>query len=165
MNTWNTQRESYQQRVYNNTLATVKCQIQQAESQTPAMVISMEAARVDNNILLDYLTSTVAFEEPGIGRADLAIPIFHNCMDGELHFGMPRGRGDNEDEGEVSDERKEIPAASQRRLQATGLEEFDPRTIDVDSYVREDGNDMDADSDQEEEGSQADDGSTRNVAD
>ena len=28
MNTWNTLPESYQQRVYNNTLATVKCQIQ-----------------------------------------------------------------------------------------------------------------------------------------
>jgi len=48
MNTWNTLPESYQQRVYNNTLATVKHQIQQAENPTPAVVISMEAARVDN---------------------------------------------------------------------------------------------------------------------
>ena len=53
MNTWNTLPESYQQRVYNNTLATVKRQIQQAENPTPAVVISVEAARVDNAILLD----------------------------------------------------------------------------------------------------------------
>ena len=54
MNTWNTLPESYQQRVYNNTLATVKRQIQQAENPTPAVVICVEAARVDNAILLDY---------------------------------------------------------------------------------------------------------------
>jgi hypothetical protein len=53
MNTCNTLLESYQQRVYNNTLATVKHQIQQAENQTPAVVFTMEAARVDNAILLD----------------------------------------------------------------------------------------------------------------
>jgi len=35
MNTWKTQPESYQQKVYNNTLATVKRQIQQAENPTP----------------------------------------------------------------------------------------------------------------------------------
>ena len=62
MNTWNTLPESYQQRVYNNTLATVKRQIQQAENPTPAMVISMEAARVDNAILVDYVSSDVALE-------------------------------------------------------------------------------------------------------
>jgi hypothetical protein len=62
MNTWNTLPESYQQRVYNNTLATVKHQIQQAENPTPAVVISTEAASVDNAILLDYLTSKVALE-------------------------------------------------------------------------------------------------------
>jgi len=57
MNTWNTLPESYQQRVYNHTLATVKRQIQQAENPTPAVVISVEAARVDTAILLDYLNS------------------------------------------------------------------------------------------------------------
>jgi len=62
MNTWNTLPESYQQRVYKNTLATVKCLIQQAENPTPAVVISVEAARVDDPILLDYLTSEVALE-------------------------------------------------------------------------------------------------------
>ena len=56
MNTWNTLPESYQQRVYKNTLATVKHQIQQVENPTPAEVISTEEARVDNAILLNYLT-------------------------------------------------------------------------------------------------------------
>jgi hypothetical protein len=60
MNTWNTLPESYQQRVYNNTLATVKRQIQQAENPTPAMVISVKAARVDNPIVLHYFASEVA---------------------------------------------------------------------------------------------------------
>jgi len=62
MNTWNTLPESYQQRVFNNTLATAKCQIQQVENPTPAKVISVEAACVDNAILLDYLTSEVVLE-------------------------------------------------------------------------------------------------------
>jgi len=94
MNTWTTLLESYQQRVYNNTLATVKHQIQQAENPMPAVVISVEAVRVDNAILLDYLTSEVALEEPEIGRTDPNIPIDNNCRDDELHFGMPWGSGD-----------------------------------------------------------------------
>jgi len=48
MNTWNTTPESYHQMVYRNTLATVKRQVQQAENPTPAVVIRVEAARVDN---------------------------------------------------------------------------------------------------------------------
>jgi len=57
INTCNTLPESYQQRVYNNTLAPVNRQIQQAENPTPAVVISVEAVHVDNAIVLDYLTS------------------------------------------------------------------------------------------------------------
>jgi hypothetical protein len=57
MNTWNTVPESYQQSVYKHTLATVKYQIQQAEIQTSAAVISTEAAPVGNAILLDFLTT------------------------------------------------------------------------------------------------------------
>jgi len=94
MNTWNTLPESYQQRVYNNTLATVKRQIQQAENPTPAVEISVKAARVDNAIILDYLASEVALEEPEIASTDPNIPIDNNCTDDELHFGMPRGSGD-----------------------------------------------------------------------
>jgi len=53
MNIWNTLPESYQQRVYKNTLATVKCQTQQAEEPTPAVVISVEAAHVENAVPVD----------------------------------------------------------------------------------------------------------------
>jgi len=114
MNTWNTLPESYQQRVYKNTLATVKHKIQQAENPTPAVAISMEAVHVDNAILLDYLTSEVALEEPEIGSTDQNIPIDNNCTDDQLHFGMPGGGGDYEDEGDDSDERDDITTASRR---------------------------------------------------
>jgi len=112
MNTWNTLPESYQQRIYNNTLATVKRRIQQAENPTPAVVISVEAARVDNAILLDYLASEVALEEPEIGSTDPNILIDNNCTDDELHFGMPGGSGDCEVAGDESDDRDAIPTAS-----------------------------------------------------
>jgi len=112
MNTWNTLPESYQQRMYKNTLGTVKRQIQQAENPTPAVVISVEAAHVENAILLDYLASEVALEEPEIGCTDPNIPIDNNCMDDKLHFGMPGGSGDYEDEGDESDDRDGIPTVS-----------------------------------------------------
>jgi hypothetical protein len=160
MNTWNTLPESYQLRVYNNTLATVKCQIQQAENPTPAVVISVEAARVDNAILLDYSTSEVALEEPEIGSTGPNIPIDNNCMDDKLRFGMPEGSGDLEDEGDKSNA---IPTASQQRRAVTELERFDLGTGDVDGSEGEDGDDVDAD--EKEEASQADDGSTQNVED
>jgi hypothetical protein len=122
MNTWNTLPEGYQQRVYSNTLATVKHQIQQAENAKPAVVISMQAAWVDNSILLDYLTSEVAIEEPEIGSTAQTILIENNCTNHELHFGMLGGSVDFEDEGDVSDA---IPTASRRRPAVTELERFD----------------------------------------
>ena len=67
-----------------------------------------------NAILLDYLTSEVALEEPEIGRTDPNIPIDNNCTDDELHFGMPGGSGDFEDEGDESDNRDAIPTTSVR---------------------------------------------------
>jgi len=66
----NTLQESYQQMVYTTTLATVKRQIQQRQTPTPAVVIRVDAARVNNVTLLDYLTSKVALEEPEIGSLD-----------------------------------------------------------------------------------------------
>jgi len=78
MNTWNTLPESYQQTAYKDTLATVTRQIEQAENPTPAEVIRVEAARVDNAIHLDYLTSEVALEEPEIESTDPNIPIDNN---------------------------------------------------------------------------------------
>jgi len=163
MSTWNTQPESYQQRVYINILATVKRQIQQVENPTPAVVISVEAARVDNAILLDHLTSKVALEEPEIGSTDPNIPVDNNCTDDELHFGMPGGSGDYEDEGDESDVRDAIPTARRRRRPMTELKTFDLGTSYVDGYEGEDGDDAYAD--EVEEASQADDGSTQNVKD
>jgi len=160
MNTWTTLPESYQENVYKITLATVKHEIQQAENTTPAVVISVEAARVDNAILLDYLISEVAHDEPEIGSTDSNIPIDNNCTDDELHFGMPRGSGDFEDEGQESDA---IRTDSRQRRPTTELEGFDLGTSDVDGYEGEDSDHADAD--EEEEGSQAEDGSTQNVED
>jgi len=165
MNTWNTLPESYQQRVYKNTLATVKRQIQQAENRMPDIVISMEAARVDNPILLDYLTSKVALEQPEIGRIDSNIVIDNNCTADKLHFGKPGGSGNYEDEGDESDERDAIPTASWRWRPATELERFDLGTSDVDGYDGEDGDNVDGDGDEVERASQADDESTQNVED
>jgi len=163
MNTWNTLPESYQQRVYNNTLATVRRQIQQAENPTPAVVISVEAACVDNAILLDYLTAEVGLEEPEIRSTDPNIPIANIFMDDELHFGMPGVSGDYRDEGDDSDVCDAIPTASWRRRPATVFETFDLRTGDVEGYEGEDGDDAYAD--EEEEALQANDGSTQNVED
>jgi len=163
MITGNTLPESYQQRVSNNTLATVKCQIQQAENPTPAVVISLEAAHVDNAILLDYLTSKVALEEPEIGSTDPNIPIDNNCTDDELHFGMPGGSRDYDDDSDESEVRNAIPSTSRRQWPVTGLKRFDLRTSDVDGYQGEDGDDAYAD--KVEEASQSVDGSTQNVDD
>jgi len=77
-----------------------------------------------------------------------------------VHFGMPGGSGDFEDEGDESDV---IPTASRRRRAATELERFDLGTSNVAGYEGKDGDDADAD--EEEEASQADDGSTQNVED
>jgi len=148
MNTWNTLPESYQQRVYNNTLSTVKRQIQQAENPPPAVVISVEAARVDNAILLDYLASEVALEEAAIGSPDPNIPIDNNCTDDELHFAMQGGSGDYEDKDDDSDMRDSIPTTSRRWRPATELEIMDLGTSDVDGYEGEDGDDADADEEQ-----------------
>jgi len=163
MNTWNTLPESYQQRVYNNTIATVKHQMQQAENPTPAVVISVEAAGVDNAILLDYLASEVALEEPEIRSTDRKIPIDNNCTDDEIHFGIPGGSKDYEDEGDESDDRDAIPTATRRRRPGKALERFDLGTSDVDGREGEDGDDADADADEEEQSSQVEDGSTQNV--
>jgi len=163
MNTWNTLPESYQQRVYNNTLATVKHRIQQAENPTPAMVISVEAARVDNAILLDYLASQVALEEPEIGSTDPNVPIDNDCTHDKLHFAMPGGSGDYEDEGDESDVGDAIPITSRCQRPSTELRRFDLGTSDVHGYEGEDGNNADAD--EEEEALHIDDGLTQNVED
>jgi hypothetical protein len=162
-NTWNTLPESYQQRVYKNTLATGKRQIQQAENPTPAVVISTEAARVDNANLLDYLTSEVLLEEPEVGSTDRIIPVDNNFTDNELHFGIPGFCKDYDDEGDQIDKSDAIPTARWRRQATSELERFDLGTSEVDGYEGHDGDDADADA--EEEASQADDGLTQTLED
>jgi len=163
MNTWNTLPKSYQQRVYKNSLTTVKHQILQAENPTPAVVISVEAGCIDKVILLDYLTSEVALEEPHLGSTDPNIPKDNNSTDDELHSGMPRGSRDSHDDGNQSSEHDAIPTPSRRQQPATYPKMFDLGTIDVVGYEGEDGDDADEDVDEEEEASHTDDRSTQNV--
>jgi hypothetical protein len=163
MNTWNTLPESYQQRVYDNPPATVKSHIQQVVNAMPAVVISLDAARVDNGILPDYFTSEVALEEPEIGITDPNIPIDNNCTDDEVDCGIPGGSGDYEDEGDENEVRNNIHTCSLRQQPITELERFDVGTNDVHGYEGDDGDD--AYMDEEQEVSQANDGSTKNVED
>jgi hypothetical protein len=114
MNTWHTLLVSYQQRVYKNTLVTVNRQIQQAENLMPVAIISTDASRVDNAILLDSFTSEVALEEPEIRSTDPIIPINNKCTDDALHFVIPRGCEDYDDEGDEIDKSNAIPTASRR---------------------------------------------------
>jgi hypothetical protein len=111
---WNTLPESNQQRVYNNTHATVELQIQQAENPTPSVVIGVEAACVDKCILLDYLASVVALGEPEIGCRDPSNPKDNTCTDDKHPFGMQGGNGDYKDGRDESDVRDGISTASQR---------------------------------------------------
>jgi hypothetical protein len=124
MNTCNTLPESYQQRVYKNTLATVKRKIQQAENPRGAVVIGVEAARVDNAIVLQMLTSEVALEEPHIGNTHPTILMDNNCTYDKLHFGMPGGSEDNEDAGDESSKCDTIPTANRLQRPMTNLREL-----------------------------------------
>jgi len=165
MNTSNTLPESYQQRVYKNTHATVKCQIQEAEEPTPAMVISVEAANDDNAILLNYLASEVALEEPDIGSTVQRIPIDNNSTDDELYIGIPWSSGDYKDAGDDSEYCDNIASTGLQRRPDTWLERLYLGTCDVDGYEEQDGNNADAAANQEEDESQANDGSMQNAED
>jgi len=129
----------------------------------PAVVISTDSASLDNAILLDYLTSEVAHEEPEIGSTDPKIPIDNNYTDDELDFGMRRGSMYYEDEGDKSEKRDAIPTARRRRRPATELQRFMLGTSAVDGCEGEDHDDADVYEDEEEEASQTDDGSTQTV--
>jgi hypothetical protein len=131
MNPWNTLPESYQHRVYNNTLATVKRLNRQAENPTPTMVIRMHAAHADYAILLDYWTTEAAVEEAEIGSTDQNIPIVKHCTDDQLHFAMPRGSREYEDEGDKSNEHDAIPNASRAGHHITELDWCNLGTSDV----------------------------------
>jgi len=149
--------------VYNNTLAAVKRQIQQAENPMPAVVISVDAARVDNAILLEYLASVVAPEEPEIGSTDPNTLIDNNCKDDELLCRMPGGSGYYKDESDESDVRDAIPTAGLRRRATTELERFDRGNSDDDGYKGDHGDNAYAH--EQGESLQPDDESTQNVRD
>jgi len=117
--------------------------------------ISVEAARVDDSMLVYYLTSEVALEEPEIRSTDLNIPIDNICTNDEVHFRMPGASGDYNDKGAKSDGHDVIPTSSQRGWAQTKLERFDLATHDVDVYGGQDGDGANAD--QEQESLQADD--------
>jgi hypothetical protein len=78
----------------------------------PAVVISVEAPRVDNAILVDYVTSVVSREEPEIRSNDPIILTENNSMDEQLHFVMTGGSRDWEDEGDEGDMCDAIRTAS-----------------------------------------------------
>jgi hypothetical protein len=80
----------------------------------PAMLISVEAAHVDNTSLLDYLPSKVALEELVIGSTDPNISLYHNCMDDKLHFVMPGGSGNSEVQDDQTNKGNAIPTARWR---------------------------------------------------
>jgi hypothetical protein len=112
MNTWTTLPESYQQRVYIYSCVKVKCQIHQVENRMATVIFSKEAACVDNGILPEDLTSTVAVAESEIGSTDPNILIGNSCKGCKLYFGIQGGRGEYEPEGAKSDIHDAIPTVS-----------------------------------------------------
>jgi hypothetical protein len=76
------------------------------------VVIRVEAACVDNAILLDYITSKVVLEEPEIGRTDSHIPIDNDFIYDKQHFAMAGCSEDYEDEGDRNNELDAIPTSS-----------------------------------------------------
>jgi hypothetical protein len=129
----------------------------------PAAVMSTEAACVDIAINLDYLTSKVVLQDPGIERTDPHSLLEINCMDDEVHFVMPGGCDDYDNEADEMDESDVNLTASGQRQAATELERLDLGTSDVDGY--EGDHFDDADTDEEEEASQADHGLTQTLKD
>jgi hypothetical protein len=115
----------------------------------------MHAAHIDNVILLEYITSKVALEEPEIGSTAPKIQTDNNYMDGKQRFGMPGDCEDYESEGDKIDESDAMPINRERQLAANELVRVEPETSDFEGYDGDDGDRRDAD--QEEEVSQADD--------
>jgi hypothetical protein len=84
-------------------------------------------------------------------------------MDDELHFGMPGGCDDYNEEGDEIDMSDAIPTTSRRRRAATELERFHLGTSDGDRSEGDDGDEADAN--EVKESSQAVDGLTQNLGD
>jgi len=144
LNTWNTILERYQQRVNKNTLATVKRQIQKVEDPLTAMMINVEAARIDNAILRDYMPSKAALEDHGIGRADAKIAINNHCMEVELYFSMPGVSGEYNGDREASNERVAIITANRQQWAVTEPDRFELGTSELNKYDSEEADNADA---------------------
>lgn len=110
--------------MYKNTPATVKHRIEYADNPTPAVVISVEAAHVDNPVLLDYLTTAVMLEETEIGNKDRNIPNGTNCLDDEPNPGMAVGCAGYKAQGDESFEHHAILTGSSQGRVLTELERF-----------------------------------------
>jgi hypothetical protein len=145
MNSGNTLWESYQQRVYNDTVSAVHHQIELTENKIPAEVIRTEAVHIDNAILLDYLTSNVALEEAMIESSDPYILLYNHYPDDMLHFGLPCGSKDWDNESDTIDESYAIPTTCWRRWAETEFQKFELRTCDVNRYESDNGCNADPD--------------------
>jgi len=121
----------------------------------------VEAAHIDNAVLLDYLSSEVALDDPEIRITEPIVLIHNNCPNDNLHFGMPRDSKDFQDAGNESDKRKASATASRQQQLRTVVEWFNLETSD-DNW---DGGEAGNDADEVKVASEADDGSTQNVAD
>ena len=82
----------------------------------------------------------MALEEPEIGSTDPNIPIENNCIEYELHFGMPGGSDDYDNESDEIEESDAIPTASQRRRATAALARLDLGTNDAGRYEDNDSN-------------------------
>jgi len=161
MNTWNRLLESYQQRVYTNSSATVNHPIQQAENPMPAELLSTEAVSVDIASLLHDLTSEVVVEKSEIRSIDPNFVMNTNCMDAKFHFRMPGGSEDNEDERDEIDKRDAFPTVSQSQWATTDLKSFELETSAGDGCECYNTDDVNVDA--EQDASQAADGSTHKL--
>jgi len=153
LNTWKTILESYQQRVNKNTLAAVKRQIQQVEDPLSAMMIDVEAARVENAIFLHYLPSKVALKYLEIGCTDPNIPIDNHCLDVQPHFGMPEVSGEYNEDRDPSNARDTVLTANRQQSAVTVHGRFDLGTSQLNTYECAD--DDNADANDEDEALQA----------
>jgi hypothetical protein len=117
----------------------------------PAVVNRVQAACVDNAILLDCLVSEVVLEERERGSTDADIQIGNNCTNDEQHLRMPAASGEYADEGNNRIAANAIPTVIE-------LLRFDLGTSAVDGYEGVDGNSLDEAV--EDEALQSDAGST-----
>jgi hypothetical protein len=77
----------------------------------------VEAAHVDNPVLLDYLTTPVMLEETEIGNTDRNIPNVTNCLDDEPNPGMAVGwAGYKEQRDEIFEHHAILTGSSQGRV-------------------------------------------------